>query len=123
MSVEAIQTRQQVEEIMRPGGPAAMIDFWADWCAPCRVLGPNFQATAEAMREEDVRFYKVDTEAHPDISAAFNIRSLPTIILVKDGQIIDVLIGVRDTASLIKSAQKLIKRSQEGGFLKKLFGK
>lgn len=123
MSVKTINTRQQVEEIMRPGGPAAMIDFWADWCAPCRVLGPNFQAAAEAMREEDVSFYKVDTEAHPDISAAFNVRSLPTVICVKDGKIIDVLIGVRDSASLMKSAQKLKGKSGDGGFLKKLFGK
>lgn len=123
MAVESIDTREKVEELMQPGGPAAMIDFWADWCAPCRTLAPNFQAAAEAMRDEAVEFYKVDTEAYPDISAAFNVRSLPTIVLIRDGQIVDVLIGVRDANSLLKSAQKLIRKNKEGGFFQKLFGK
>jgi thioredoxin 1 len=123
MTVESIKTRQKVEQLMQPGGPAAMIDFWAGWCAPCRALAPHFQAAAEAMSGEPVEFYKVDTEAHPDISAAFNVRSLPTIVLVHDGQIVDVMIGARDANSLLKAAQKLASKARGEGFFQRLFGR
>lgn len=122
MTVEAITTQAKVTQIMQPGGPAAMIDFWAGWCGPCRTLAPHFAAAAEAMEGEPIEFYKVDTENHPDLSAAFNVRSLPTIVLVHDGQIVDVLIGVRDASSLQKVARGLVSRAKGEGFFQRLFG-
>lgn len=122
MSIEAITTQKKVTELMQPGGPAAMIDFWADWCAPCRALAPHFQAVAEFMADEPIHFYKVNTEEHPDLSAAFNVRSLPTIILVHDGKIVDVLIGARDAGSLQKSAKGLLSKARGEGFFQRIFG-
>jgi thioredoxin 1 len=64
-----------------------LIDFWAEWCGPCRVFGPIFEAASE--RHPDVVFGKVDTEAQPELAEAFNVRAIPTLAVIRDG----VLLG------------------------------
>lgn len=61
-----------------------VVDFWADWCGPCKMMAPQFSAAAQKMRT--LRFAKVDTEASPQASVRFRIRSIPTMVLFKGGQ-------------------------------------
>jgi thioredoxin 2 len=61
-----------------------VVDYWADWCGPCKMMAPQFAAAAEQLPR--VRFAKVDTEAAPRTSAQFGIRSIPTMILFKGGK-------------------------------------
>jgi thioredoxin 2 len=61
-----------------------VIDFWAEWCGPCRVMAPHFEAAAKKLPE--VRFVKVDSDENPRLSGKFGIRGIPTLILVIDGR-------------------------------------
>lgn len=59
-----------------------LVDFWASWCGPCRSFGPVFEKVSE--NHPDIVFAKVDTEAEPDLAAAFGVQSIPTVMVVRD---------------------------------------
>ena len=61
--------------------PIVFVDFWAEWCGPCKMFGPVFEAASE--KHPDVVFAKVDTEAEQELAAHFQIRSIPTIMVVR----------------------------------------
>lgn len=64
------------------GNELVLIDFWASWCGPCRMFAPVYERVSE--RHEGVVFAKVDTEAEPELAAAFEISSIPTLMIVRD---------------------------------------
>ena len=74
-----------------------VIDFWAPWCGPCVNFAPVFKDVA-SERSGKVRFIKVNTEAEPALSTRFNIRSIPTIMLFKNGERVDMLNGAMPKA-------------------------
>jgi thioredoxin 2 len=77
----------------------AVVDFWAEWCGPCKMMAPVFERVAAEM-EPDIRFLKLDTEAAPDIAARYNIRSIPMLILFHKGAIVAQRAGAVDANSL-----------------------
>jgi thioredoxin 2 len=74
-------------------------DFWAAWCGPCRAMAPAFERAAGEL-EPEVRFLKVDTEAEQGLAAQYGIRSIPTVMLFRDGKVVAQRAGASDAASL-----------------------
>ncbi|EFL26388.1 MULTISPECIES: thioredoxin [Streptomyces] len=74
-------TKDNFDEIVS-GSDFVLIDFWASWCGPCRMFAPVYEKAAE--RHSDLIFAKVDTEAQPELAAAFDIQSIPTLMIVRD---------------------------------------
>jgi thioredoxin 1 len=81
MATVALTAETFEETVLAPG--ITIIDFWADWCGPCKAFAPVYEQSSEA--HPDVVFAKVDTEAEQMIAAEFDIRSIPTIMIFRDG--------------------------------------
>lgn len=78
-------TTENFDEVVG-GSDMVIVDFWASWCGPCRQFAPVFEKSAE--KHEDIVFGKVDTEAQQQLAAAFQVRSIPTLMIVRDGVVL-----------------------------------
>lgn len=71
----------------------SLIDFWAEWCGPCRIQGPIIEQLAQEV-DDDVVIGKLDVEENPKTTEKFGIMSIPTLLVTKDGQVVEQLVGV-----------------------------
>lgn len=82
-----------------------LVDFWAAWCMPCKMMAPILNEVAVAT-EDQAKLYKLNVDEQQQIAAQYGIRNIPTMILFKDGKEVERIIGVKPKESIISSIQK-----------------
>lgn len=89
-------TKQNFEaEVLKANGPV-LVDFWASWCSPCRMQGPAIDELAEAGYQA----VKVNVDEQQELASQFSVMSIPTLLIFKDGQVVEKMVGVQSKAKL-----------------------
>jgi thioredoxin 1 len=102
MAVE--YTDSNFKEKVLDSDKLTMIDFWAEWCGPCRAIGPMVE---ELSKEYDgkVNVGKVNVDQNPELSVNYGITSIPAILFVKDGKVVDKLVGAQPKSNFVKKLE------------------
>lgn len=82
-----------------------LVDFFAEWCGPCKMLGPILEEVSDEMKDE-ANFGKIDIEKEVKLATQFQVTSVPTIVLFKDGQEVDRIVGLKDAKALKEFIKK-----------------
>ena len=90
-------------EVLQSDVPV-LVDFYASWCGPCRVVAPEVDAVA-AQLEGKAKVFKLDVDAEPDIESRYGVRTIPTLIFFKDGQVVDQLVGAFPRKVLVEKLE------------------
>ncbi len=99
-------TNDNLAEVIASGKPV-VIDFWAEWCGPCRMIGPLIDELA-AEYEGKVIIGKCDVDANNAVSAKYGVRNIPTVIFLKGGEVVDKQVGACTKAVLQDKVNKLL---------------
>jgi thioredoxin 1 len=97
-------TDREFGGILKSGG-VSVIDFWAEWCGPCRTLEPHVDALAEEFQGR-ASVFKLNVDENPETPARFHVRGLPSVLIFKDGQLVDQVVGAVPRAVLKEAIER-----------------
>ena len=100
---EIILTSENFENEVLKSDKNVLVDFWASWCGPCKMLAPTIEAIAE--ENHSFKVGKVNVDDEPDLAEAYGISSIPTLILFKNGKAADMMVGLRSKDEIVKWAE------------------
>jgi len=92
--VSVLQVGPGQWESLVAGTKPVFVDFWAEWCGPCRMVAPSFEKLAQKYSER-ITFAKVNVDDLPELAGRFGIRSIPTLLLLREGKVVHQVVGVR----------------------------
>lgn len=96
-------TEANFDEMTNTDKPV-MVDFWAEWCGPCRLVGPHVEAIADEYEGKAV-VGKVNVDNNPTIAAKFGIRNIPTIVVLKNGEVVEKVVGAVPKDTLVQKLE------------------
>lgn len=88
------------ERIVLQSDKPVLVDFWAEWCGPCRMLAPTLDEVAQAL-DGKALIVKVNVDENGELAAQFGIRSIPNLLLFKNGKVVDTMVGVQSKSALV----------------------
>jgi thioredoxin 1 len=98
---EVTDTNFQAEVI--ESGEAVLVDFWAPWCGPCRIVAPHLEELNE--ERDDIRVVKLNVDDNPQTAATYNVMSIPTLLLFKNGQVAHQIVGALPKNRLVQELE------------------
>lgn len=100
-------TDENFDELILNGGKPAMVDFWASWCGPCRIIAPHVEALAQEFVGKAI-VAKLDVDANRQTAIRFGIQSIPTLLFFKDGKLVERVVGAVDKKVLQAKLEALL---------------
>jgi thioredoxin 1 len=82
-------TKENFEEMVLKSKTPVMVDFWAPWCGPCRMLGPVIDSLSEDNKDKAIKIAKINVDVNGEIAAKYNVRGIPCVLMFKDGEIVE----------------------------------
>ncbi len=98
MSVITITKQNFEQEVLQADRPV-LLDFWAGWCGPCRMLSPVVDEIAE--ERPDIKVGKVNVDEEAELAASFRVMSIPTLVVIRDGKVVNQSVGVKPKAAVL----------------------
>lgn len=109
MKVQQITDTTFDEEVLK-SNRLVLVDFWAAWCGPCKMVAPVIDEIADEYKEI-VKVVKVNTDENPSTAASYGIRSIPTLLIFNEGSIVDTIIGAIPKSTVVNRIQECLKGS------------
>ncbi len=102
-----VVTDSNFDEIVMNSGKPAMVDFWAEWCGPCKMMLPIVEELSKEY-ENKLTIAKVDVDNNQAVAGKFGIRNIPTILFIKDGKVVDKQVGAAPKNVLVDKINKIL---------------
>ena len=98
MSAMQVNKNNFQDEVLNSDKPV-LVDFWASWCGPCRMVAPILEEIA--AERSDVKVCKINVDEEPELASRYNVMSIPTLLVVKEGQVVNQAVGARPKSQIL----------------------